>query len=261
MVVLGALGYGGYEVSLLALGAPWLGVRQVTVRGHHRLSPGDVSGLVDDLRGENILLADLSRWRERVLASSWVADVTLRRRLPATVEIEIVERQPVGLARLRSELYLFDATGAVIDQFGPRYADIDLPVVDGLLASKRGGAAIDPMRSQLVAQLLADVRTRPDLASLVSQVDVTDPGDVHVLLSGDPAVLRLGDEDFLRRIESYVQLQAALRQRVPEIDYVDLRFENRVWVGPSRGQASARADPAAGVRDRDPAGARQPNRE
>jgi cell division protein FtsQ len=238
--VLAVLGYAGYEASVLAVASPWLSVQHVTVNGNHRLSPGDVAGLVDDLKGENILLADLGRWRERVLASSWVAEVSLRRRLPSTLEIDIVERQPVGIARLRSELYLVDATGAVIDQFGPRYDDIDLPVVDGLLAPGRSGLAIDPQRSQLVAQLLADVRTRPTLASSVSQVDVSDPSDVHVILEGDPAVVRLGSEDFLKRLESYVQLQSALRQRVPDIDYVDLRFENRVYVGPVKGPGDRR---------------------
>ncbi|MEW5984912.1 MAG: FtsQ-type POTRA domain-containing protein [Acidobacteriota bacterium] len=242
MAVLGVMGYAGYHASVLALEAQWLAVRQVTIRGNQRLSSGDVAGLIDDLKGENILLTDLSRWRERLLASSWVADVSLRRRLPSTVEIEIVERQPVGMARLHSELYLVDITGAVIDQFGPRYADCNLPVVDGLLAAGRHGVAIDPLRSQLVARLLADVRTRPTLATRISQVDVSDPSDVHVILDGDPAVVRLGVEDFLNRLESYVQLQARLRQRVPDIDYVDLRFENRVYVGPRRATGEGRQE-------------------
>lgn len=239
MVTLGILGYAGYEASILALEGPWLTVQHVAVRGNQRLSTGDVAGLVDDLKGENILLTDLGRWRERLLASSWVAEVSLRRRLPSTIEIDVVERQPVGMARLQSELYLVDATGAVIDQFGPRYADCDLPVVDGLLVSGRSGVAIDPQRIQLVAQLLADVRTRPQLAALVSQVDVSDPGDVHVILDGDSAVVRLGAEDFVKRLESYLQLKAALLQRVPKIDYVDLRFENRVYVGPATGVTPA----------------------
>ena len=229
----GLLGYAGYEASVFALESPWLAVQHVTVRGNHRLSPGEVSGLVVDLTGENILTTDLTRWRERVLASSWVAEVSLRRRLPATMEIDVVERQPIGIARLGSELYLVDAMGAVIDQFGPRYADCSLPVVDGLLSSGPKGVAIDPLRSQLVAQLVADVRTEPALAALVSQVDVSDPDDVHVILNGDPAIVRLGSEQFLKRLESYVQLREALQMRVPHIDYVDLRFENRVYVGPA----------------------------
>ncbi len=240
LLTAGVLGWAGYQASVVALEASWLRVRHVTITGNRHLSPGEVSALIEDLKGQNILLTDLARWRERVLASSWVAEVSLRRRLPSTLEIDLVEREPVGIARLGSELYLVDATGAVIDEFGPRYANFSLPIVDGLLAPGNSGVAIDPLRSALVAQFLADMRTRPGLAARLSQIDVSDPSDVQVILTGDSAVVRLGTSEYVKRLESYVQVQEALRRRVPEIDYVDLRFEPRVYVGPSRTAAPAK---------------------
>jgi hypothetical protein len=128
----------------------------------------------------------------------------------------------------------------VIDEYGPRYADFDLPVIDGLVED---GLAVPPKidraRGQLVFRLLADLRTRPALAKRVSQVDVSDAHDVHVILDDDAAVIRLGDAQFVERLESYVGLQATLRQRVPDIDYVDLRFGERVYVGTSSASGAA----------------------
>jgi cell division septal protein FtsQ len=43
--------------------------------------------------------------------------------------------------------------------------------------------------------------------------------------------VRLGDAQFLERLESYLDLAPTLRERVPDIDYVDLRFGERVYVG------------------------------
>jgi cell division septal protein FtsQ len=34
-------------------------------------------------------------------------------------------------------------------------------------------------------------------------------------------------------VQSYVDLAPALHQRVPDIDYVDLRFDERVYVRPT----------------------------
>ena len=48
-----------------------------------------------------------------------------------------------------------------------------------------------------------------------------------MLLEGDPALLHLGEDRFLERLQSYVDLAPALRERVPDIDYVDLRFDER----------------------------------
>ena len=41
-------------------------------------------------------------------------------------------------------------------------------------------------------------------------------------------------QKFLERLQSYVDLAPALRERVSEIDYVDLRFGERVYVRPAK---------------------------
>ena len=45
-------------------------------------------------------------------------------------------------------------------------------------------------------------------------------------------MLRLGEQDFVDRIQGYLDLAPALRERVADIDYVDLRFGERLYVRP-----------------------------
>ena len=66
---------------------------------------------LDGLRGENIVRADLDEWRERLLTSPWVRDATFRRSLPSTVEVAVVEREPIGIGRLKGRLFLVDERG------------------------------------------------------------------------------------------------------------------------------------------------------
>lgn len=240
------LAFGGYWAAVFAFSAPSLAVRHLVLAGNSRVSQGEAAALLDGLKGENILAVDLELWRDRLRASSWVADADLRRQLPATIVVHITEREPVGIARVGDELFLVDASGGVIDEFGPRYADCNLPIIDGLLVAGVHGSKADQVRSRLVADLMTDVMRRPDVASRVSQIDVSNARDVKVLLDGDAAVIRLGDRDFLERIWAYVGLQASLRERVPAIDYVDLRFDDHVYVGPSAaGPAVTSADSVA----------------
>ncbi len=253
LLVLGALAYGGYRASELAVDGPWLRVQHIRVTGNERLSRGEVLGLLDGLMGEHILLTRLAMWRERVLASPWVADAALRRRLPSTIEVSIRERRPVGIARLRGELYLVDGTGTVVDEFGPRYAEFDLPIIDGLVTvPPEGEPEIDHARGEVVARVMASMRARPDLASRISQIDVSEPHDVKVILQGDPAVVRLGAERFAERLQSYIELAPTLRARVPAFDYVDLRYGERIYVGPSPagGGGQTRAGAPGGARPR-----------
>ena len=53
------------------------------------------------------------------------------------------------------------------------------------------------------------------------------------MLQDDAALLHLGEDKFLERLQSYVDLAPALREQVREIDYVDLRFGDRVYVRPA----------------------------
>lgn len=237
--------YAGYRAIDLAVSASTLPVRRINVHGNVRLSAGEVQALVQGLRGTNILTADLPSYRQRLLESPWVAGVALRRVLPSTVEVFVSERRPIGLCRLGSELYLVDREGTLIDEFGPQYAEFDLPIVDGLVSPPDGaGPTIDPRRADLAARVIDALSARKDLGQRVSQIDVKDPHDAVVLLENDPALVHLGDERFLERLQAYVDLAPALRDRVPDIDYVDLRFGERVYVRPG---ASGHGGRAAGA--------------
>jgi cell division septal protein FtsQ len=224
--------------------APILAIERIVVRGNHRLSSGEVVAVLDGLRGANLLRTDLAVWRERLLASPWVREATLRRLLPSTVEVTVSEREPIGIGRLSGDLYLIDRSGMIIDAYGPRHEDFDLPIIDGLAASTAQGARDEEARADLAARVIASLHSSPAVARRLSQVDVTDPSNAAVILEGDPALIYVGNRDFLPRLESYLGLVDTLRSRVREIDSVDLRFENRIYVRPDprarRGRAAAR---------------------
>jgi cell division protein FtsQ len=232
-VVVGLMAYGGWRGTSLVMAAPALQVSRITVRGNERLATGEVLALVAGLQQRNILTVRLDHWRDRVMSSSWVDDATLRRTLPSTVEITVRERRPIGIGRVANGLYLVDPRGVIVDEYGPNYADLDLPVIDGLASVPRGGSsAVDEAKAFLATRLIMALEKRPDLAAKVSQIDVSDAHDAVVILEGETAMLRLGDQDFVERLQEYLDLSAALRERIAEIDYVDLRFDDRLYVRP-----------------------------
>jgi len=85
--------------------------------------------------------------------------------------------------------------------------------------------------------LMATLQGRPDLAERVSQIDVSNPRDAVVILKGDTAMIRVGTDQFVERLQAYLDVAPTLRSQVPNIDYVDVRFDQKVYVGtqPSRG--------------------------
>ncbi len=239
-LVLGGLAALGTLLATRLVGAELLAVDRVVVQGHRRLSVEALDTLRGSVRGESLLLVDLQEFRARALESPWVAAVTVRRRFPSTLEVQIVEREPVAIARLGQQLFLVDGSGVIIAQYGPQHADFDLPIVDGMALpdpSGRGprdapkaGPMIDPARAQLVGRFMGALTARPELRRSISQVDVSRDSNVAVLLDGDSTLLYLGDDQFVERLRTYLEIRPTLAERMSDVDYVDLRYGQRVIV-------------------------------
>jgi cell division protein FtsQ len=232
-----------------SVGVAGLRVGRIVVQGNVHLSTGEVLSLLDGLLGQPMLRTDLDTWREKLQRSPWVADAMLRRSLPDAVEVTLTERQPLAIGRLDGYLVLVDAAGMIIDEYGPRYEMFDLPIVDGLaLPTGSPGTPLQGPRARLTSRFLADVSADRSLLGRISQVNVSDPSNLVVWLEGDHAKLLLGDRDFRSRLSSYLDLRQSLRARVSEMDYVDLRFGDRVFVRPADGLAAgAHGRPGAGA--------------
>ena len=229
-----AFAAGAAQLAFAARHAEVLAIDTVTVTGHRWMSEGELLGLLAPLRGENLLDADLDRARAALLGSAWIRSATLRRIFPSTVEVRVTERRPVALARFGEWLYLIAADGYLIDQFGPRYADIDVPIVDGLPPPvEPDDRVVRDVRTALAARLVADLAADPALAARVSQIEVTDPHNAVVLLSGDPARIQLGEGSFAERLRAYIDVAQAIRRGVASVDAVDMRFGPRVYVRPA----------------------------
>ena len=141
----------------------------------------------------------------------------------------------MAIGRIKGDLYLVDEQGAVIDEYGPNYAQFDLPVVDGLAEPRAAATAtVDPARAWLASSLLRALARQPELMRRVSQVDVANPHDAVLVLEEDRALVHLGESHFADRLQRYLELHEALHSRVPDIEYVDLRFDDRVFVRPGK---------------------------
>lgn len=239
LLTIAILTFAAYRGFLAMSDASVLRIDRVMIRGNARMSAAQVQSALGGLRGHNIVFTDLNEWRQRLMAAPWVRDVAFKRTLPSTIEVSISEREPLGIGRVKDRLFLVDERGSLIDEYGPQYRELDLPIIDGLQPMDRlsEGPMIDP-RGELAARVILALKAKPAIARRVSQLDVSDAHNAALIVDNDPALIYVGDDRFLARLESYLGLASALRERVAGIDYVDLRFDDRIFVRPTgRGKA------------------------
>ena len=247
---------------LFCLSALWAGyarvmaserlkVGHVDVRGGHFLSEGEVRELLGPAVGENILGLDIDALKARLRACPWVADATVRRALPDTLEVEIRERVPLALAEADG-LYLMDSEGTLIDLYGPRTAAFDLPIVRGLAGIS---GEVRRERAQRAGALLRDL---DDLAKEVSEVHVEETGDLRVVLRGAGEVLLMGAPPYRKKLTVFLTLRSELDARCPAAEYFDLRFRDRIYAREPAQAAVPVADAKATATPARPSGADAP---
>jgi cell division protein FtsQ len=89
-------------------------------------------------------LVDLAGVRERLIQYPWIEDARVSRRLPNTLRIFIVERQPAAIWQNHGQLLLIDGTGVPLEPV-KREAMPDLPLIIG-----EGANSQEPARRALL---------------------------------------------------------------------------------------------------------------
>ena len=163
--ILGGLALGfalWFGLPRVLSGFTFFRVRRVEIVGLQYLDPAKVIGALK-LGPKASVFDDPAPLARRVYALRGVAAVDVSRRLPGTLQIELVETAPVALASRGDGLALLDARGRVLP-YDPLRSAPDLPlaangdaVVTGVLARVRDS---DP---DLFARIGAAWRVGPDV--------------------------------------------------------------------------------------------------
>jgi cell division protein FtsQ len=139
-----------------AVGRAGFTVKRVDVKGIQRMDSKPVYELAFDQKSMAMPLVDVHAIRERLLQYGWVKDARVSRRLPDTLVIDILEREPAALWQDKQQLALIDSEGVVLDRV-PVDQMPDLPLLIGAGANAR---------AQDLDRMMATVPTlKPQLAS------------------------------------------------------------------------------------------------
>jgi cell division protein FtsQ len=209
-----------YTAVLYVRTSPRFEVKKISVSGLKRVRESQVLAKAGFDVGANAFQVSLDDIRERVETLEWVRYATVQRVLPDEIVVKIVEREPIGLTRLRGETYQFDMDGKILD-IDPALG-ASFPILDGLIQDDQTGNLHKVQTYRTVLDELSQ-------ASL-SEIHISQTGEVTVVSASDPISINLGTTDFRNRWVKYLQLKPQIQQRYPEALLVDLRFKNQVII-------------------------------
>lgn len=215
-------------VGAWVLSSPRFHLSTIELSGTERVSRAWIGERVAPLRGRHLLRLSLVELQTEFAGHPWIAGVAMRKRLPDTLAVRLVERRPAALLRRKDGLHYVDDTGRVIDRYDPTAGPADLLLV----RVRSGGEA--PLGAALAAAAEFAV-LEPEWGAQLSEVEVVGESDLRFHTAALPFALVLGAggiEAGLRRLRRYLP---EVRQGLMPATAIDLRFSGRIVAMPTTG--------------------------
>lgn len=238
----GAIGVAAAE----AVGAAGFRVEQIEVTGLKRMDATSVYAVALDQRSRAMPLVDLDATRQKLLDYGWIADARVSRRLPDTLVVDVVERDPAAVWQNKGQLMLIDEGGVLLDGVQPNKMP-RLPLVIG-----DGANAQEPAYRKLMA-------AAPALKPVVKAAVWVGNRRWDILFqTGERLVLPEGDKESARALVKFAQLDGTLGLLGKGYDRFDLRDPTKLVVrmkhatpdngddGTEQGNAASIAKPVEG---------------
>ena len=117
-----------------AVGKAGFEVKRGEVSGVNRIDELKVYEITLAQKDRSMMLVDIDAVRDDLLADGWIKDARISRRLPDTLVVDIIEREPVAVWQNQGQLSLIDKTGYPLEKI-TREEIPDLPVIVGKKAN------------------------------------------------------------------------------------------------------------------------------
>lgn len=201
-------------------------VSEVVFTGSTHLAETELRHLSGIRTGEGLLVLSARDVAERLKKSPWIRNVGVRKEFPRTVRVMIDESSPFAILEMKGKSFLVDDRGELLEEL--KDAIPFLPVISG-----------DPFKNRdnfLEALALARVVKDKKIAAEKSRVEIiADKGPQDISMVIDNVVVKIGRGDYEQKLTRLFELEDEIKRRAITVDYVDLRFANRVVLKPMNG--------------------------
>lgn len=217
------------SVGLLA-GYRWLttvnyfDLTRIDVAGLSRLSEEHVRTLAEISPGDNLLAMDMEQIRLALTRDPWIESATVKRILPGSLSIQVVERVPSYLVNYEGGLYYCDESGRLIDKVEAG-TFVSLPQIEVEAGMERRLALLSDLK-KTVAENRAPFRYNQ-----IGWIRLSWGRGLEVQLMDSDILLCIGADNWQQNLHRLNLVFADLKRR-GELEKVGIitAQDDKVWV-------------------------------
>lgn len=198
-------------------------LREVVCYGNLHLSEGELKSMTGLNGGEGLFHISTKEISGRLLKSPWIKNVSVRKEFPRSLSVRIHESSPFAILEMKGRSFLIDEKGRMLEEM--KGAIPFLPVI----TADPFGDRESFMETLHLAKVLKDKKVATERGR-VEIVAGKGPESISMVL--DSVLIKMGQGDYEGKLSRLFEVEEEIRKRAIAVDYVDLRFANRVVVKP-----------------------------
>ena len=185
-------------------------------------------GNIIGISPEQIRLNDISDLME---SHPYVKAARVSHQYPGTIQIEILERQPIALLKM-DPMVMLDAEGVVLPTLN-NFGDFNLPVLTNFNPEPElypAGKKVLSVKVRECIDWLSRIQVEYEsLYDNLSEMKMTSTNEMELILADHPTHIYLGQDQLWARIEILKQFEEELgSKKISDFSYLDMRYENQI---------------------------------
>ncbi|MBI5188035.1 MAG: FtsQ-type POTRA domain-containing protein [Nitrospirae bacterium] len=198
-------------------------IKHFVFSGNKHLTDDELKILAGLYGGEGLITISSKEVSQRLLKSPWIRSVSLRKEFPETLSVVIEEAVPLALLDMNGHLFLIDDNGKLLEELKDEAVPF-LPIITGDPFKERGGFS--------EALNLINVMKGKGLLLGKDHIEINAQRPQELAISIDGIIVKVGAGGYQEKLERLIELEDEIKRRNTAVDYIDLRFANRVILKP-----------------------------
>jgi cell division protein FtsQ len=201
-------------------------IKEIVFSGNKHISESELKTIMGINGNESLLGLSSKELEARLLKSPWIKAVSFRKDFPHRFTVRIEESMPYALLEMNGRTFFIDDKGNRLEELKGEAIPF-LPVISGDLFKNSG----------VFSEVLNLVRTMKDkgFITVKDRIEIIIPhgaGPEDISMQVDGTLVKVGHGEYEEKLQRLLELEDEIMRRGIPVDYIDLRFANKVIVKP-----------------------------